>query len=309
MDLIEPRTYWIFDQFFADAPLLRQKIEEHFDEKIGKMLSLRKRTIWNYWYIEKLYTYFRTDPRNLFPELHESFMRFLKNFAAMEFGLTASNPFLSMYINGCGQNLHNDSGNGRLGFVFSLTKWKERRFEGGETIIHKFDTDWKSAQFRHVAGTAFYDMVEPEFNRLVLFDDRLPHAVRTIHGTMNPLDARFVMHGHLEEPEDLAFIEGGLQRKDIQLQWQQVKDAGRLIRNHGYHGFVTLESIIDPSAIAHTSIKHVQLLPLPGKTAINLESCLNEVTEILSGIKWPNADPASKLVYALCSDPLAPIVR
>ena len=231
-------------------------------------------------------------------------MSFLRNFAAVEFGLTASPPFLSMYINGCGQGLHNDSGNGRLGFVFSLTKWNERHFEGGETIIHKFDSDWKEAQFRHVAGTAFYHTVEPEFNRMILFDDRLPHAVRPIQGTMNPLDARFVIHGHMEEPEGLAFIEGGLQKSDVRQQWEQMKEAGRSFRSSGYHGFVTFETIVDVSGRAQTSMKHAQLLPTSREPARELSSCLTNVIEVLSRIEWPTSNASSKLVYALCSDSL-----
>jgi len=301
---MQPRTHWVFDEFFSDANLLRKKIDEHFDESIGRTLSLKKRTIWNYWYIEKLYTYFRTDPRNVFSELHETFMSFLRSFAAKEFGLTASNPFLSMYINGCGQGLHNDAANGRLGFVYSLTNWKDRSFEGGETIVHKFADDSRSAQFLGVSGTAFYHMIEPEFNRLVLFDDRLPHAVRPIQGTMNPLDARFVMHGHFEESDKLAYIEGSLQGSDLRQQWENIRDAGRLFHNSGYHGFVTLQTAVEASGKSKTDIKHVQLLQR-ASSANDLNSCLRNVTNSLDRIEWPTSNASSLLVYAICSDAAA----
>ena len=39
----------------------------------------------------------------------------------------------------------------------------------------------------------------PHFNRLLIFDDRLPHAVERIEGAMDPGEGRFVLHGHISE--------------------------------------------------------------------------------------------------------------
>src|SRR5438309_3652139 len=61
---------------------------------------------------------------------------------------------------------------------------------------------------RPAAGTSLYDLVVPEFNRLTLFDDRIPHAVQRMEGSMDPLEGRVVLHGHISEGGVVA--EGGL---------------------------------------------------------------------------------------------------
>jgi hypothetical protein len=42
-------------------------------------------------------------------------------------------------------------------------------------------------------------VVELGSNRLVVFDDRLAHAVARVDGTMNPVKGRFALDGHLSE--------------------------------------------------------------------------------------------------------------
>jgi hypothetical protein len=42
-------------------------------------------------------------------------------------------------------------------------------------------------------------MIEPKFNRLAIFDDRMPHGVQRIEGSMNPVHGRLVLHGHISE--------------------------------------------------------------------------------------------------------------
>src|SRR5262245_54094351 len=49
------------------------------------------------------------------------------------------------------------------------------------------------------AGTGFYELIEPRFNRLTVFDDRLIHGVECPQGSMDPVDGRCVLHGHIEE--------------------------------------------------------------------------------------------------------------
>lgn len=49
---------------------------------------------------------------------------------------------------------------------------------------------------RAMAGQHFFETVAPEFNQLLVFDDRIPHAVRQIMGGMDPREGRVVLHGH-----------------------------------------------------------------------------------------------------------------
>jgi hypothetical protein len=107
-------------------------------------------------------------------------------------------PYLSLYVSGCRQGLHNDATNGRFAFVYSLTR-DQRRTIGGETLVFREGDPFRSKLTDASAGRGFYDIVESKFNRLVVFDDRLPHAVERVEGSMDPVEGRFVLHGHLTE--------------------------------------------------------------------------------------------------------------
>jgi hypothetical protein len=40
-------------------------------------------------------------------------------------------------------------------------------------------------------------VIPPLYDQLALFDDRLPHMVPVVQGTMNPLEGRVCLTGHL----------------------------------------------------------------------------------------------------------------
>ncbi len=156
-----------------------------------------------------MYAYLRTSPEKI---LHRSrleiFYEKLRGWCLSNLGLGGvSWPTLSLYVPGCRQSLHNDARNGRFAFVYSLTL-NERRTVGGSTILLKEGDAFRSRLRLPSAGRNFYDTIEPLFNRLVIFDDRLIHGVERVDGSMDPLQGRFVMHGHIEEDE--PFATGGL---------------------------------------------------------------------------------------------------
>lgn len=62
--------------------------------------------------------------------------------------------------------------------------------------------------------------VEPAFNRLVLFDPRLPHGVREVQGTRDPRKGRLVVTGWFTEPT--PFFTGAL-RSPAPLQMSSSK--------------------------------------------------------------------------------------
>ncbi len=55
--------------------------------------------------------------------------------------------------------------------------------------------------------------VEPAFNRLTLFDPRLPHGVRAVEGTRDPRRGRLVVTGWFTEPTPF-FNGASFQAKD-----------------------------------------------------------------------------------------------
>jgi hypothetical protein len=100
-------------------------------------------------------------------------------------------------VHGCRQHLHNDSHNGRFGWVYSLTN-DQRQAQGGETLVMR-PPEAGGPMYVAKAGRDFYDLVPPKFNRLVLFDDRVPHAVQPTEGSYDPAHARYVIHSHVRE--------------------------------------------------------------------------------------------------------------
>lgn len=194
------RACHIVDDFLpaALADGLRAGIAAHF----GAPGQHRPEThqVWNYWFVPGAYAYLRSNPEKVMPRpLVEGFMTALKNWSATTLGLSRVTwPYLSLYLPGCRQGLHNDSANGRFAFVYSLTP-DDRRTEGGDTLVYKDENPFRAHLTRPAAGHGFYEQVAPRFNRLVAFDDRLPHAVTPVEGVMDPLHGRMVLHGHLSE--------------------------------------------------------------------------------------------------------------
>ena len=52
------------------------------------------------------------------------------------------------------------------------------------------------------------ELVEPRFNRMTVFDPRLPHGVPVVEGTHDPREGRLVLHGWFNEPS--PFFSGGV---------------------------------------------------------------------------------------------------
>lgn len=199
--ILEPaKHYGTVPEFFPQARAMRDAFDAHF----GSPHEHRAETheVWNYWHAPPLYTYVRTTPEKVLnQQLATAFVQRITRWSIQNLGLSkVSRPWLSFYVNGCRQGVHNDVRNGRLAYVFSLTHWERRRFEGGETLIFPPEAYWGSARMRSAsAGRALYDVVEPRFNQLLVFDDRLMHAVQTVVGTNDPREGRVVLTGHLEE--------------------------------------------------------------------------------------------------------------
>ncbi len=180
------------------ALAMRRDIETHFASPAEHRPETHQ--VWNYWFVPGSYTYLRTTPEKIIERGRvEAFHNALRDWSIAMLGMAnATWPFLSLYVSGCRQNWHNDSVNGRFGFVYSLTR-DERRTIGGETLVRREADPFRAHLATAAASHEFYQAIEPRFNRLIVFDDRLPHGVERVDGSMNPLEGRFVLHGHLSE--------------------------------------------------------------------------------------------------------------
>jgi hypothetical protein len=201
------RTY---DRFAAEARQLR----DHFDSRFADPRRADEgRFVWDYWHVPNQYTALRTPAWRYFPAaLYRSFHERLVRFGREALGChDVSPPWMSCYIDGCEQRLHGDLPHGPFAFVFSLTDWNRRAFTGGETLLLRDETldFWSSFEsVRSVEEREVVEAVEPRFNRLTVFDPRVPHGVRRVEGTRDPRLGRVVLHGWFVQPR--PFVEGPL---------------------------------------------------------------------------------------------------
>jgi hypothetical protein len=142
----------------------------------------------------------RTTPEKIIRrDRVDDFMHALRTWSILTLGMgNVTRPYLSLYVAGWRQAPSNDATNGRFAFVYSLTR-DLRRTNGGETLVFREGDPFRRNLAQASAGRGFYDVIEPKFNRLVVFDDRLPHAVERVDGSMDPIEGRFVLHGDLGE--------------------------------------------------------------------------------------------------------------
>ena len=285
----------VIDDFFPEARELRAGIDAHFAEPAKHKPESHQ--VWNYWHVPGLYTYLRTSPEKVLPRaLLERFFAKLRAVALFRYGLgEATWPYLSLYVAGCQQALHNDARNGRFGFVYSLTRWDERNFLGGETMILKEQDYFGSAAITQAhAGSGLYELVPARFNRLLLFDDRLPHAVPRIEGTMVPQEGRIVLHGHISEgpvavtgalaQEAAAAVVGGA-RPTLE---RCAREAGA-----GLAGLVTLRLALDgEGAVVKDEVLFDRLLPTALGAAAP-EAAIAALRDILRKLAFPKADGSS----------------
>ena len=292
--------YVVVEQFFDTAAELRAAFEGHFH---NPHTHAGAHQVWNYWYVPDAYTYLRTDPLKVLPQpLVARFVERLNAWALATLGLcTRSNPWLSLYVNGCGQTIHNDAAGGQMGYVYSITRWDERNFLGGETLLFHPGHYWETERIRATgAGTSFYDKVPARFNQLLVFDDRVIHGVQPIQGTMEPLQGRVVLHGHLRAE---AFVVNG--PLDAQSALQAITPAYEgvrtLVRQHGslLHGFVTLRlSIREDGGVAAVRALCDRILPVSPDTS-RVEPFKADVIGLLSGVRFPTAPAASELTLPI----------
>ena len=178
------RSVFIVDQFAPEARDLRATFEERFaDPRVART----DRFVWDYWHVPGQYTALRTPAWTYFDKkVYESFHNRLVQWGRRTLGChDISPPWLSCYVEGCGQQFHADVPHGPFAFVYSLTPWKGRTFRGGETFLLRdevldFWTDFSSQKENE--ESEILRLVEPKFDRLTVFDPRIPHGVRTVTG-------------------------------------------------------------------------------------------------------------------------------
>ena len=287
-------SYLIVPDFFERAHELRACFDRHFADPAHS--GGPSHQIWDYWHVPTMYTYLRTQPgRVIRPELMERLVAQLKAWAMETLGLSEiTPPYLSLYVNGCGQGLHNDSGNGRWGFVYSLTNWDQRRFSGGETLVFHESSYWETEAVRRPgAGSNFYDLVPARFNQLLVFDDRVIHGVPAIQGDMAPQDGRVVIHGHIREGG--IVIDGPLADAGMPTLAQALGRirSGLERAGQGHHGCVCVRLEIDRDGRVTRAARLSDRVYRTSPHAADPERLVCELTDVLATLRFPAASGRS----------------
>jgi hypothetical protein len=210
------KTLVTVNSFSPHAEKLRTHFESRFEDP---RRTNADRFVWDYWHVPGQYTALRTPAYHFFPKkLYDAFHHELVWWGRRNLGChDVSPPWMSCYVDGCRQELHGDLPHGPWAFVFSLTPWTKREFRGGETLLLKEDilSYWQGLKSQR--GLEEQDIVTEVpalFNRLTVFDPRIPHGVRRVEGVQDVLKGRLVIHGWFVQPR--PFIEGPLKEKDLQ---------------------------------------------------------------------------------------------
>ena len=304
LDAEEPVTafttpFLILDDFLPgeEALAMRRQIDAHFADPQDHTAA--RHQVWNYWHVPGLYTYLRTAPEKVIERaLVERLVQALTVWAGYMLGLGhVTWPFLSLYVDGCEQKLHNDSTNGRFGFVYSLTR-DIRKTTGGETILLKEGDLFRMNMGRARAGLGLQDMIEPKFNRLVLFDDRMPHGVHRVEGSMNPVEGRFVLHGHISEngPTADGPLDPGVIAQIIHASLGPIlSEIGRTSVVH--HGPLVLRLVIGPEGTVRQIDKLVDRIARSDGASV--EELIERLVRIVARLRFPVASKATEATVPL----------
>jgi hypothetical protein len=122
---------------------------------------------------------------------------------------------VSFVLHGDYQGLHRDTPNGVFAFTFGLSRPGRPRFTGGETLLARQELldYWRHGGPREdTADQPLFEEIPSLFNRLVVFDARVPHGVRTVEGPRDPRDGRVALQGWLKA--DGCVVQGGLAKEE-----------------------------------------------------------------------------------------------
>ena len=294
------RDVLIVDRFAPEAAKLRSTFDTRFENPRGTGAD---RFVWDYWHVPGQYTALRTPAWTYFGKaLYAQFHNRLVAWGRETLGChDVSPPWLSLYVEGCRQELHGDLPHGPWAFVFSLTRWRERTFKGGETLLVQNEVldFWHDfASVRGVEERELIRAIEPKFSRLTVFDPRIPHGVRQVTGTHDPREGRLVIHGWFVQPR--PFVRGPLAPRALE---QRIADlTGRLGSWLGALPIAGLYSVAF-EVDRRGGVSNVRALSdttrVPKSDEAARKSLIRKLREDIAGWRFPTQRSASKVTLPL----------
>jgi len=297
------------DNFLPDelAREMRAAIDRHF---ANPYQQTAEHQVWNYWFVPDMYTFLRTAPDKVVGRaLLDRFHGALTSWAWNVLGLgNVTYPYLSLYVDGCQQSIHNDATNGRFGYVYSLT-WDQRETRGGETIVYHEGDLYRTSLTTMTGGRGgLYEMIEPRFNRLAIFDDRMPHGVNRIEGSMNPVHGRLVLHGHISETG--PGVRGPLTPQQVGTLVEQAANEAlsRFEMKCDPHGPLVVRVVVQPDGSVEQAWPVLDRLAFPD--GVSTEGMAEAVVEAVRAVRFPAADaPTDAVVPIMVGGPLPRMQR
>jgi hypothetical protein len=279
--------------FFEDAEAMRATLDASFQNRYADKIA------WYYFCDPRMYTYLRAAPKSAFPEaMFGRFMQRLRDWCVENLGLVPMGvPHLHMMVNGCRLGLHSDYQNGAWGYVYSLTRWDKKNFHGGETLLLRDGIP--SYKKHHVHGEVLYELMPANFNQLLIFDDRIVHATPTIEGSMDPMEARIAMVGHIRATSPL--VSGGVSwaeaRSVIAQALPGLKD--RLQNHKEVQGTISWRlSVTAAGAVESvTALTDNLVTPVTGyERSEAVAKVRAHIYEVISRLRFPSADQPSSII-------------
>ncbi len=252
-----PGSLLVRDRFAAEAQAMRAEFERPYRDP---RKADPKRFVWDWWNLPGKYTHLRTPAWEYFsPKIFKRFSDRLVEFGRTQLGCHGiTPPWLSLYLDGCEQHLHADVPHGPWAWVFSLSGPGKLPFQGGETQLLderalSYFEDFPRRLGRGVEKEDLTLSVRPEFNRLVVFDPRLPQSVTRVSGPRDPLQGRLVIHGWFSNPR--PFAEGKISNDAFESIVGRVSGVvGELVQNLELHGVMCFRIESSPQSRARVRL-------------------------------------------------------
>lgn len=287
------RRQHVVSNFFEEGEAMREALDARMRDTYTDKIK------WHYFCDPKMYTYLRTAPYGAFPdEMFARFTQHLRQWCLENLGLRPVNiPYLHLMVNGCRLGLHSDFHNGAWGYVYSLTRWDSKKFSGGETLLLRDGVP--SYKKHHVHGEVLYELVPAQFNQLLVFDDRIVHATPAIEGSMDPVEGRIALVGHIRasSPHVSGCIEPGEARRVILGMLPHLRD--RLRNYKDVQGTVAYRLTIGPSGVVQsvatlTDNLVTAALGYDHSDTVNLVKGL--IHQTMAGLRFPDSAGTSIVI-------------
>lgn len=290
------RRQHVVSAFFEEAESMREALDERFRDAYTHSID------WHYFCDPRMYAYMRAASQRVFPRpVFELFLERLRRWCMENLGLAPMNlPSLHLMINGCRLGLHSDFHNGTWGYVYSLTRWENRVFVGGETLLLRDGVP--SYKKHHVHGDVLYELFPAHFNQLLIFDDRIVHATPIIEGSMDPLLGRIALVGHIRATSPV--VEGGVASSGVRsVVLQCLPQLREQIRNYReVQGTITFRLSVAPSGrVQSLSVLTDNLVTQSSgyDRSDAVDAVRSLIRQTVSALRFPVADATSNVIVPI----------